>query len=166
MESRIRPARIEDIEGILEIVNDAILNTTAIYDYDVRTLNEQLTWFEEKQAHGFPILVAVDEKANVLGFGTYGDFRVKIGYKFTVEHSVYVKDGLSGKGIGKQILSELIDTAKTQKLHTMIGLIDAENVGSIAFHEKFGFEKSGVLREAGYKFEKWLDVQLMQLILK
>lgn len=166
METHIRPARIEDIEGILEIVNDAILNTTAIYDYDVRTLNEQIDWFKAKEAHNFPILVAVDENDSVLGFGTYGDFRVKIGYRFTVEHSVYVKEGLSGKGIGKQILSALIDTAKKQKLHAMIGLIDAENVGSIAFHEKFGFEKSGMLREVGYKFDKWLDVQLMQLILK
>lgn len=166
MKSTIREARIEDLEAILAIVNEAILNTTAIYDYDVRTLNDQIDWFKEKEVHGFPILVAVDENETVLGFGTYGNFRVKIGYQFTVEHSVYVKEGLSGRGIGKQILSELIERAKKQKLHTMIGLIDAENTGSIVFHERFGFEKSGILREAGYKFGKWLDVQLMQLILK
>ncbi|PZU43082.1 MAG: N-acetyltransferase, partial [Sphingomonas sp.] len=83
-----------------------------------------------------------------------------------VEHSVYVREGFSGKGIGKLILSELIEVAKKQKLHTIIGLIDTDNAGSIAFHEKFGFEKAGVLKEAGYKFEKWLDVQLMQLLLK
>lgn len=166
MKSIIREARIEDLEAILAIVNDAILNTTAIYDYDVRTLNDQISWFEEKKAHGFPIIVATDENDAVLGFGTYGSFRVKIGYKFTVEHSVYVKDGLSGKGIGRQILSELISLAKSQKLHTMIGIIDAENSGSIAFHEKFGFKKAGILKQVGYKFNKWLDVQIMQLILE
>lgn len=166
MKTIIRAARIEDLEVILEIVNDAILNTTAIYDYDVRTLNEQINWFQEKQSSGFPVIVATDENDTVMGFGTYGSFRVKIGYKFTVEHSVYVKDGLAGKGIGKQILSELINLAKNQKLHTMIGLIDAENTGSIAFHEKFGFQKTGVLKESGYKFGKWLDVQIMQLLLE
>ena len=166
MEIHIRTARIEDIEAILEVVNDAILNTTAIYDYDVRTLNDQTDWFKEKQVQDFPIVVAVDENDSVLGFGTYGSFRLKIGYKFTVEHSVYVKEGFAGKGIGRQILSELIEIAKKQKLHTIIGLIDTDNAGSIAFHEKLGFEKAGVLREAGYKFERWLDVQLMQLILK
>ncbi|WP_447636802.1 N-acetyltransferase family protein [Flavobacterium microcysteis] len=166
MEIHIRAAKIEDIEAILEVVNDAILNTTAIYDYDVRTLNDQIDWFTEKQEQGFPIIVAVDENDNVLGFGTYGSFRLKIGYKFTVEHSVYVKEGFSGKGIGRQILSELILIARKQKLHTIIGLIDTDNAGSIAFHEKLGFEKTGILREAGYKFERWLDVQLMQLILQ
>jgi L-amino acid N-acyltransferase YncA len=166
MEIHIRTARIEDTEAILEIVNDAILNTTAIYDYDVRTLNEQLDWFREKGQQNFPVIVATDENDKVLGFGTYGSFRLKTGYKFTVEHSVYVREGFSGKGIGKLILSELIEVAKKQKLHTIIGLIDTDNAGSIAFHEKFGFEKAGVLKEAGYKFEKWLDVQLMQLLLK
>ncbi|THD32120.1 MAG: N-acetyltransferase family protein [Flavobacterium johnsoniae] len=166
MEIHIRTARIEDAEAILEIVNDAILNTTAIYDYDVRTLNEQLDWFREKGQQNFPVIVATDENDKVLGFGTYGSFRLKAGYKFTVEHSVYVREGFSGKGIGKLILSELIEVAKKQKLHTIIGLIDTDNAGSIAFHEKFGFEKAGVLKEAGYKFEKWLDVQLMQLLLK
>lgn len=166
METIIRQARIEDIETILEIVNHAILNTTAIYDYNVRTLNEQISWFQEKQQQSFPIIVATDENDKVVGFGTYGTFRIKIGFQFTVEHSVYVKNGFSGKGIGKSLLQKLIDLAKSQKLHVMIGCIDAENQGSIAFHEKFGFKKSGVLNECAFKFDKWLDLQLMQLILE
>ena len=166
METIIRSARIEDIETILEIVNDAILKTTAIYDYDVRTLNEQISWFQEKKKQDFPVIVATDENDKVLGFGTYGTFRMKIGFKFTVEHSVYVKEGHSGKGIGKAILSELISIAKTQKLHVMVGCIDAENTGSIEFHEKLGFKKAGILKESGYKFDKWLDLQFVQLILE
>lgn len=165
MKPIIRKAQIEDLETILEIVNDAILNTTAIYDYDVRTLNEQTLWFVEKQQSNFPVIVAIDENNEVLGFGTYGTFRMKMGFKFTVEHSVYVKDGYSGKGIGKALLLELIALAKAQKLHVMIGCIDAENTGSIEFHEKFGFKKAGLLKESGYKFDKWLDLQFVQLLL-
>lgn len=165
MKPIIRTARIEDLEAILEIVNDAILNTTAIYDYDVRTLNDQISWFREKQKSGFPIIVSTDENDKVTGFGTYGTFRMKIGFKFTVEHSVYVKEGFSGKGIGKALLSELIALAKAQKMHVMIGCIDAENTGSITFHEKFGFKKAGILKESGYKFDKWLDLQFVQLLL-
>jgi len=165
MKPIIRKADLTDIEAILEIVNDAILNSTAIYDYDVRTLKEQISWFEEKKEQNFPIIVAVDEDGKVVGFGTYGTFRMKIGFKFTVEHSVYVKESFSGKGIGKALLLELIALAKVQKLHVMIGCIDAENKGSIAFHEKLGFKKAGILKESGYKFDKWLDLQFMQLIL-
>lgn len=165
MKTIVRSARIEDVETILEIVNDAILNTTAIYDYDVRTLDDQILWFQEKQKQNFPVIVATDENYNVVGFGTYGTFRMKIGFQFTVEHSVYVKEGFAGKGIGKALLLELITLAKAQKLHVMVGCIDAENTGSIEFHEKFGFKKAGVLKESGYKFDKWLDLQFVQLIL-
>jgi len=166
MKTIIRPARIEDIETILEIVNDAILNTTAIYDYNVRTLNKQISWFQDKQSENFPVIVATDENDKVVGFGTYGTFRIKVGYKFTVEHSVYVKDGFSGKGIGKLLLNELIRLAKNQKLHVIVGCIDAENSGSIEFHEKLGFKKAGILKECAFKFDKWLDLQFMQLILE
>ena len=166
MKTIIRPARIEDIETILEIVNDAILNTTAIYDYNVRTLNEQISWFQEKQEQNFPAVVATDENDKVVGFGTYGTFRIKVGFKFTVEHSVYVKDGFSGKGVGKLLLNELITIAKKQKLHVMVGCIDAENCGSIEFHEKFGFKKAGILKECAFKFDKWLYLKFMQLILE
>lgn len=165
MEMKIRFASVTDLPGILEIVNHAILNTTAIYDYDARTLEQQLAWFEEKQISGFPVIVA--EKDNeILGFGTYGGFRVKIGYRFTIEHSVYVTESAIGKGIGKLILQKLIDLAKEQNYHSMIGVIDASNSGSIEFHKKFGFGEAGVLKQAGYKFDKWLDVSLMQLLLK
>lgn len=165
MEITIRPATLADLPPILEIVNYAILNTTAIYDYEGRTLNEQKAWFHEKQTSQFPIIVAKNDN-EVLGFGTFGTFRIKVGYRFTVEHSVYVSDKATGKGIGKLILQKLIDLAKEQNYHSMIGVIDASNSGSIEFHKKFGFVEAGVLKQAGYKFDKWLDVSLMQLILK
>ena len=162
MEYIIRKATSSDLLSILEIVNHAILNTTAIYDYDVRTLEEQTTIFESKKDKKFPVFVA-ENNNEVAGFGTYDSFRTKIGYRFTVEHSVYVKDGFAGKGIGKLLLEKLIKTAKSENYHIMIGVIDASNENSIAFHEKFGFESKGILKEVGFKFDRWLDANLMTL---
>ncbi|MNL65968.1 N-acyltransferase YncA [compost metagenome] len=109
--------------------------------------------------------MVADLDGEVVGFGSYGQFREKIGYQFTVEHSVYVVDHVIGKGIGSQLLTELIRLAKEQGYHVMIGAIDADNAGSIAFHEKFGFVVTGTIREVGYKFDHWLDLVFMQLIL-
>jgi len=160
----IRQATFEDIPAILEIVNHAILHTTSNYNYEVQSLEVQTKWFEDKTLKNFPVIVAVTEN-QVLGFGTYGTFREKIGYQFTVEHSIYVSDNFTGKGIGKLLLAALIELAKNQKLHVMVGAIDAENKASIAFHEKFGFEVTGNIREVAFKFERWLDLVLMQLLL-
>lgn len=161
----LRRAASDDLEKILEIVNHSILHTTANYSYEIQNLETQKKWFEEKKAKNLPVIVA-DLDGEVVGFGTYGQFREKIGYQYTIEHSVYVVDNVIGKGIGKQLLTELIDLAKQQGYHVMIGAIDADNAGSIAFHEKFGFVNTGTIREVGYKFGHWLDLVFMQLILK
>jgi phosphinothricin acetyltransferase len=161
----IRNANVEDLPQILEIVNHAILHTTSNYLYEVQTVENQLQWFEEKKSKQFPIIVA-DYNGTAVGFGTYGTFREKIGYQFTVEHSVYVAPEFIGKGIGKQLLLALIVLAKDGGYHTMIGGIDAANTESIDFHRKFGFVETGKIKEVGFKFGKWLDLQFMQLILK
>jgi phosphinothricin acetyltransferase len=119
---------------------------------------------EEKINKNFPVIVA-ELYGNVVGFGMYSEFRFREAYKFTVEHSVYVSQDFHGKGIGKLLLLELIDLAKKQKLHTMIAVIDAENQSSVEFHEKFGFKTVGIVKESGYKFDRWLDSVFMQLIL-
>ena len=165
MNIKLRPATPNDLEKILEIVNHSILHTTANYNYDVQTLEVQTKWFEDKNAKNLPIVVA-DLDGEVVGFGSYGQFREKIGYQYTVEHSVYVVDHVIGKGIGSQLLTELIRLAKEQGYHCMIGAIDADNAGSIAFHERFGFTAAGTIREVGYKFDHWLDLVFMQLLLK
>ena len=161
----IRPAKSEDLEKILEIVNHSILHTTANYNYDIQTLEVQTKWFEDKKAKNMPVVVA-DLDGEVVGFGSYGQFREKIGYQYTVEHSVYVVNNVIGKGVGSKLLTELIRLAKEQGFHVMIGAIDADNSGSIVFHEKFGFTTIGTIREVGYKFNHWLDLVFMQLILK
>ena len=160
----LRPAKPNDVPGILAIMNHNILHSTAVYDYDPKNVQEIEAWFQEKQEAGWPVIVA-DENGSVVGYGTYGTFRYKQGYRFTVEHSVYVAESYAGKGIGKLLLSELITIAKASGYHTMIGGIDAQNTGSIAFHEKFGFKEAGTIKEAGFKFGRWLDVTFMQLML-
>ncbi|MNE50515.1 N-acyltransferase YncA [compost metagenome] len=116
-------------------------------------------------AKNLPVIVAEFENMPI-GYATYGTFREKIGYQYTIEHSVYVAQEFIGQGVGKLLLGELIQLAKKQGYHVMIGAIDAENSGSITFHEKFGFKVVGTIREVGYKFDHWLDLVFMQLILK
>ena len=160
----IRNYKSEDCPAILEIINDQISNGVALYDYQPRSLAQQLSIFEEKLQKGFPVIVA-EMNNEVVGFGYYSEFRFREAYKFTVEHSVYANKNYIGKGIGKILLAELIVLAKNQGLHTMIGVIDSENESSIAFHEKFGFEKAGFLKETGYKFDHWLHSVFMQKML-
>lgn len=160
----ILPATRPHLPGILTIVNHNIVHSTALYDYDIKPQDYIETWFTDKQNAGWPVIVAV-ENGEVTGYGTYGPFRFKDGYKFTVEHSVYVAEGHSGKGIGGQLLEELIRLATIQGYHTMIGGIDAGNAGSIAFHKKYGFTEAGLLKETGFKFGRWLDLLFMQKML-
>jgi phosphinothricin acetyltransferase len=165
MKTKIRTATTIDLVKILEIVNYSILHSTANYNYEIQTLENQLKWFEDKNSKNMPVIVAECDGL-VVGFGTYGPFREKIGYQFTVEHSVYVAEPIIGKGIGGLLLKELIQLAKAQGLHVMIGAIDATNSSSIAFHEKYGFKVCGTIKEVGFKFDHWLDLVFMQHILK
>ena len=165
MEIKIRPYQISDAETIVRILNYYILNSTALYDYEIRSTEQQRAIFDEKLKKGFPIIVATINEVAV-GFGYYSEFRFREAYKFTVEHSVYVAQDEHGKGIGRVLLQHLIDLAKQQKLHTMIAVIDAENENSITFHEQFGFETVGNIKESGFKFDRWLHSIIMQLMLE
>lgn len=165
MEVQIRPFEIKDTQSILEIINYNILNSTALYDYKTRDFETQKTILEDKINKGFPVIVA-EFDGKLVGFGMYSEFRFREAYKFTVEHSVYVSPNEMGKGIGKMIMAQLIIQAKAQGLHTMIGVIDSENKSSITFHEQFGFKTVGIIKESGYKFDRWLDSVFMQLLLE
>ena len=165
MEVQIRPFEIKDTQSILDIINYNILNSTALYDYRTRDFETQKTILEDKINKGFPVIVAECD-GKLVGFGMYSEFRFREAYKFTVEHSVYVSPNEMGKGIGKMIMAQLIIQAKAQGLHTMIGVIDSENKSSITFHEQFGFKSVGIIKESGYKFDRWLDSVFMQLLLE
>jgi phosphinothricin acetyltransferase len=158
----IRPATHSDLPGILEIYNDAVLNTTATYDYEPRTLEHRTQWFEERQREGYPIFVAVDEEARVLAWSALNPYHARFGYRFTAENSVYVAAAHRGKGLGKLLLPPLIDRAKQKGLHAIIAVIDADNTASIRLHARFGFEPVGHFKEVGFKFGRWLDVVYME----
>ncbi|WP_322030345.1 N-acetyltransferase family protein [Paraburkholderia sp. J76] len=152
--------------AILEILNDAIVNSTALYDYKPRPPEAMATWFGAKRANGFPVVGAVDEAGTLLGFASWGTFRAFPANKYTVEHSVYVHRDQRGRGLGERLLLELIRRAREQQIHVLVGCIDATNAGSIALHTKLGFTHSGTIKEAGFKFGHWLDAAFYQLNLE
>ncbi len=149
--------------AILEIFNHAIKTSTALYDYEPRPIESMTTWFAAKQAGSFPVIGLEDENGKLMGFASYGSFRPQQAYLHTAEHSVYVHSDYRGKGLGRHLLAELIKRAKAQNLHLLVGLIDSENAASIHLHKSLGFTLSGTIQEAGYKFERWLDVDIYQL---
>ena len=153
-------------DQILAIFNDAILNSTALYDYKPRTPAVMASWFEAKKNGNYPVIGVVTERGELMGFTSYGSFRAWPAYKYTVEHSVYVHHEHRSQGIGSALMKKLIETARKQEYHVMVGGIDAANATSIAMHEKLGFVHAGTIRHAGYKFGRWLDLAFYQLVLE
>jgi L-amino acid N-acyltransferase len=150
---------------ILAILNDAIEHSTALYDYRPRPLSAMESWFEAKERGGYPVIGAVDPSGTLLGFASYGQFRAWPAYKYSVEHSLYVAPGYRGRGVGKLLLAEILERARAQQYHNVIGGIDADNTTSIGLHERFGFERCGLIRHAGFKFGRWLDLAFYQRLL-
>jgi len=160
----VRHARENDLPEILAIYNDVIINTTAVYDYEPHTLQMRQQWFMTKQEQGFPIFVAT-ENEKIVGLSSIGPFRAWAAYKFSVENSVYVASDWRGRGIGKLLIPPLIEAAKNLRLHTIIAGIDATNGASIKLHRHFGFEEVAHFKEVGYKFNRWLDLKFLQLLI-
>lgn len=161
----IREATPSDLLDILTIYNDAILNTTAVYAYKPQTMKEREIWYQEKTNAKLPILV-FEEENKVVGFATFGPFRAWPAYKYAIEHSIYVDRTYRKRGIGSSLMKELISIANEREYMTLIAGIDATNEKSIAMHEKFGFVHSGTIKNAGFKFNRWLDLAFYQLKLK
>jgi phosphinothricin acetyltransferase len=152
-------------EAILAIFNEAIVNSTALYDYRPRTLEMMTGWFAAKSAGKFPVIGIENNSGELMGFGSYGPFRPHPAYKYSVEHSIYVDARFRGRGVGHRLLEEVIAAARAQEYHVLVGAIDAANQASIALHEKHGFSHCGTVRQVGFKFGRWLDLALYQLIL-
>jgi phosphinothricin acetyltransferase len=151
---------------ILDIFNEAILTSTALFDYKPRAPESMALWFQAKEKGGFPVIGIEDSSEQLLGFASYGTFRAWPAYKYSIEHSVYVHKEHRGKGLGRILMRELIAAAQEQNYHLLVGGIEATNTGSIALHQSLGFTHAGTLREAGYKFGRWLDLSFYQLTLQ
>jgi L-amino acid N-acyltransferase YncA len=164
MAINIRDAREADLAAMLAIYNDAVLTTTAVYDYKPRSGEQQTAWFQAKREQSLPVLVA-DDGETVVGFASYGPFRPWPAYLHSVENSLYVAPDRRGRGIGSLLLPALIRRAADRGLHTMIAGIDATNEASLRLHARFGFERVALFREVGWKFERWLDLAFLQLML-
>ncbi len=152
-------------DQILAIFNEAIATSTALYDYKPRPREAMLGWFQAKAAGGFPVVGFENAAGELMAFASYGTFRAWPAYKYSVEHSVYVDGRFRGRGLGEALMRVLIERARANQVHLMIGGIDAANQGSIKLHEKLGFVHAGTIREAGFKFGRWLDLAFYQLTL-
>jgi L-amino acid N-acyltransferase YncA len=164
MDVVIREAQEADLSDLLAIYNDAVLTTTAVYDYSERTAEQQSAWFKAKRDQGLPVLVA-ENGGDAVGFASYGRYRPWPAYLHSVENSLYVAADWRGRGIGSLLLPALIQRATDRGLHAMIAGIDAANEASLRLHAKFGFEPVGRFREVGWKFERWLDLAFLQRML-
>jgi phosphinothricin acetyltransferase len=151
--------------AVRDIYNDAIANTTALYDYRPRSMETVLQWFGAKAREGYPVLAAVDGAGVLRGFASYGSFRAWPAYQYTVEHSLYVHRNWQRAGVGRALLAAIVDHAAARGYRTVIGGIDADNAASIALHRAQGFECAGTIRDAGYKFGRWLDLAFYQKLL-
>lgn len=164
MSPLLRAAEPSDLPALLEIYNEAIVNTTASWDHEPWNAVQHADWYAHKAEAGFPLLVA-EEAGVVLGYATYGEFRPKVGYSLTREHSVYLAPQARGRGIGTQLMQELIAEARTQGVHVLIAALSADNDASMRLHRSLGFIEVGRLPEVGRKFDRWLDLVYLQLTL-
>jgi len=153
-------------DAILAIFNEAIAHSTALYDYKLRTSQDMAAWFDGKARKHYPVLGVENGAGELMGFASYGQFRERPAYKYTIEHSVYVDTRFRGQGVGRKLLEAVIVEAEIQDYHVMVGGIDASNAVSIKLHESLGFTSCGIVRQAGFKFGRWLDLAFYQLILK
>ena len=157
----VRDAVEPDVPALLAIYNEVIATSTAIYIDQPTTLEERLAWWRGRVAAGYPVLVSGDE-SGITGFASFADFRPRPGYRFTVEHSVYVRADQRGRGIGNALMTALIERAVSMRKHVMVAGVDAENEGSLRFHERLGFERVAHFKEVGFKFGRWLDLVFLE----
>ena len=159
----IRPATQDDLVEILRIYNHAVEHTTAVFEYRPHTIEMRREWFRAKQAASLPVLVA-DEAGAVRGFATYGPFRAWPAYKYSVENSVYVDPAVYRRGIGSSLVGAVLHEARARGLHVVMAGITSDNGVSLRLHERLGFKEVAHIPEVGFKFGRWLDLKLLQIV--
>ena len=161
-ELHIRRAVRDDCPGILDIYNDAVLKTTATYDYEPRPLEHRLAWFDDHQRTGHAIFVAEAADGRIVGWSALNRYHDRMGFRFTAENSVYVAEGARGQGLGARLLEPLIPAAAEIGIRAILAAIDAQNAASLRLHARFGFEQVGLFKRVGFKFDRWLDVAYLE----
>ncbi|WP_336220334.1 GNAT family N-acetyltransferase [Citrobacter amalonaticus] len=158
----IRFATKEDCAAIAEIYNHAVVHTAAIWNDQTVDTDNRIAWYEARQSLGYPVLVSVEGDV-VTGYASFGDWRNFDGFRHTVEHSVYVHPAHQGKGLGRQLLSRLIEQARACGKHVMVAGIESQNHASLHLHDTLGFKTTAQMPQVGTKFGRWLDLTFMQL---
>ena len=163
---KIVPADFErHAPHILALLNDAILHTTWVYDCDPYPEDYMREYFDDHAAGNYPVLAAESDDGVFLGFASCGPYRHHQGYRYAAELSLYVEPSARRTGVGTVLLARLEDECRKAGIHTLIGVIDSENLPSIELHRKYGYEYAGTVREAGRKFGRWLSIDYYQKIL-
>lgn len=158
----IRYASKDDCAAIAGIYNHAVLHTAAIWNDRTVDTDNRIAWFEARQLLGYPVLVS-EENGAITGYASFGDWRAFEGFRHTVEHSVYVHPEHQGKGLGRALLTRLIDEARQVGKHVMVAGIESQNDASLKLHASLGFITTGEMPQVGTKFGRWLDLTFMQL---
>lgn len=158
----VRPALRSDMPAVLEIYNHEVRHSTSTYQYAERTLEEQVAQWELKRSDGHGFFVAETLDGRIAGYASYGVFRPREGWRFTCEHSVYLHPDWRGRGVGKLLMAPVMAHARRRGFHVMVGVVDAANEASVKLHRALGFDVAGVVKEGGYKFDRWLDVAFLQ----
>lgn len=163
-EAELRQATAADVPAICEIYNASVETNTASWDTNKHSVDERLAWFAARSRAGQAVLVA-DLDGQVVGWGSWGTFRDKTGYRLTAEHALYVADAARGRGVGALLMDGIICTATAAGVHVLVGAISSDNHPSIKLHERFGFSEVGRMPQVGAKFGRWLDLVLFQRLL-
>ena len=157
----LRPATEADLAAINAIYNFYVRTSTATFDLEKVSLEERRQWFQRHRER-YPVLVA-EAAGEVVGWCSASPFHLRPGYRQTVEDSVYLQDAWRGRGVGRLLLAALLREVVRLGYHSVMALIgDSANEASVRLHANLGFRQVGIEREVGYKFDRWLDVVLMQ----
>ncbi|MEO0493035.1 MAG: N-acetyltransferase family protein [Actinomycetota bacterium] len=159
----IRHATVDDAEALRRIYNHEVETSTATFDLVPRSLDEQRAWIREREGALGVLVAEIDGR--IVGFASLSPYRNRPAYNTTVENSVYVDGDARGLGVGKALLTKVVDMAKARGFHTVIAHIADAEGASVALHQACGFRVVGVQREVGRKFGRWLDVTVMQHML-
>ncbi|HTD95547.1 MAG TPA: GNAT family N-acetyltransferase [Edaphobacter sp.] len=161
MECRVQVARLEDVAAIAEIYGFSVMHSTATFELEPPGVEEMERRLVAVQQGGLPYFVAESDGV-VVGYGYASQFRPRAGYRFTVEDSIYVRAEYAGRGVGRRLLTTLVEACRAAGFKQMVAVMGGENPASVALHAQQGFAPVGVLRRVGFKFDAWQDVTLMQ----